>query len=123
MELFAAINNLSSIFKKQLEIYRQLTRLTSSLSAEIARTKGNMNGLTSKFEQENNLLEEVAKLKEQATGDISIWQENKHNANEQDVKILDNILKEVQEEIMRFLNAEKILKKQIDFYRTKNGTQ
>lgn len=122
MNFLTVINNLSSIFSKQLEIYKQLTRLTSSLSADIARTKGNMSGLASKFERENDLIKEIAKLKEQAADDILLWQENKHNADEHDVKKLDDILKEVQEEITRFLNAEKILKKQIDFYRTKDGT-
>jgi hypothetical protein len=123
MDLALTINKLSSVFGKQLEIYKQLTRLVSSLSADIACTKGNMSGLTSKFEQENDMIEEIAKLKEDAQSDILIWQENKHHANEYDAKKLDNVFKEVQDEIMRFLNADKILKKQVDFYRTKNGTR
>jgi hypothetical protein len=123
MNLLSTINNLSSIFGKQLEIYKQLTKLTSSISADIARTKGNLCGLSSKFEEENDLLEEINNLKEKANSDILIWQENKHNANDDEVKILDDILKAVQEEIMRFLNAEKMLKKQIDFYRVKDAPQ
>jgi anaerobic ribonucleoside-triphosphate reductase len=120
-DIVAVINNLSAVFSSQLEIYKQLTKLTSSLSADIARTKGNMNGLTGKFEQENNLLAEISKLKEQASDDIEIWIEQKNNANSDEAKKLDDIIKNVQDEIMRFLNAEKILKKQIDFYRTKDG--
>ena len=120
-DLLAVIENLSEVFVKQLEIYKKLTRLSSSISADIARTKGNMNGLTGKFEEENAMLDEIMKLKEKAADDISIWLENKHKADENDVRVLDKILKEVQEEIARFLNAEKILKKQIDFYRAKDG--
>jgi hypothetical protein len=112
--------NLTALFNSQLEIYKQLTRLTSSISAEVARTKGNMSGLTAKFEQENTLLDQIVKLKEQASGDIEIWLAEKQNASSEDAKKLDEIIKSVQEEISRFLNTEKMLKKQIDYYRTKD---
>jgi hypothetical protein len=120
--LLLTINKLTTVFGKQLEIYKQLTKLTASLSADIARTKGNMNGLTGKFEQENNMLEEIAKLKKEATGDIEIWLAQKQNADFAEAKKLDDVIKSVQDEITRFLDAEKILKKQIDFYRIKDGT-
>lgn len=120
----SAANNLSLIFGKQLEIYKRLTKLISSISADIARTKGNMSGLSAKFEQENDLIEEIEKLKEEAADDIIVWQENKHDANDEEVKKkLDGVLEAVQEEIMRFLNADKMLKKQIDFYREKDAVQ
>ena len=122
MSLAAAANNLSLIFSKQLEIYRRLTKLISSISADIARTKGNMSGLSAKFEQENDLIEEIEKLKEEAAPDIVIWQENKRGANDEEIKKeLDGVLEAVQEEILRFLNADKMLKKQIDFYREKDA--
>ena len=119
--LRAVIENLTAVFDAQLEIYKQLTKLTSSISADIARTKGNLSGLTGKFEQENALLNEIVKLKEQAGGDIEIWLAEKNNIGGDDAKKLDDAIKAVQEEIARFLNTEKILKKQIDFYRTKDG--
>jgi len=111
---------LTAVFDEQLEIYKKLTKLTSSLSADIARTKGNMSGLTAKFEEENKLIEEISKLKDSASSDIEIWLAQKQNANFSEAKTLDESIKSVQEEIVRFLDAEKILKKQIDFYRTKN---
>jgi len=124
MSLTTAANNLSLIFGKQLEIYKRLTKLISSISADIARTKGNMSGLSAKFEQENDLIEEIEKLKEEAAPDILIWQENKRDASDEEIKKkLDGVLEAVQEEIVRFLNADKMLKKQIDFYREKDAVQ
>ena len=118
------IENLTAIFTSQLEIYKQLTKLTGSISADIARTKGNLSGLTGKFEQQNAMLDDIVKLKEQAGGDIEIWLAEKHNASGEEAKKLDDAIKMVQEEIMRFLNTEKILKKQIDFYRlSRDGTK
>jgi hypothetical protein len=119
-DLLLTANKLATVFGKQLEIYKKLTKLTSSLSADIARTKGNMNGLTAKFEQENELLIEIENLKNGANSDIEFWLKEKQNANFVEAKKLDEIIKNVQEEIARFLEAEKILKKQIDFYRTKD---
>ncbi|MCL1947973.1 MAG: hypothetical protein FWF51_12625 [Chitinivibrionia bacterium] len=119
-DLLLTANKLATVFGKQLEIYKKLTKLTSSLSADIARTKGNMNGLTAKFEQENELLVEIENLKNGANSDIEFWLKEKQNANFVEAKKLDEIIKNVQEEIARFLEAEKILKKQIDFYRTKD---
>jgi hypothetical protein len=119
--LLLTVNNLVTVFSKQLEIYRQLTKLTSSLSADIARTKGNMSGLTDKFQNVNDLLEEISKLKEDVGSDIEIWIAEKQNADFVEAKKLDEVIKNVQEEITRFLDAEKILKKQINFYRTKDG--
>jgi len=119
--LKSTIENLMTFFAAQLEIYKQLTKLMSSISGDLARTKGNMSGLTGKFEQENALLDQILKLKEQANPDIEIWLAEKQNASGEEAKKLDNAIKEVQEEIARFLNTEKILKKQIDFYRTKDG--
>jgi uncharacterized phage infection (PIP) family protein YhgE len=118
--LIQTVIKLTSVFNEQLEIYKKLTKLTSSLSGDIARTKGNLNGLTSKFEEENKLIEEIAKLKNSASADIETWLAQKQNANFSEAKTLDESIKSVQEEIVRFLDAEKILKKQIDFYRTKN---
>jgi Sec-independent protein translocase protein TatA len=120
----AAADNLSMIFGKQLEIYKRLTKLVSSISADVARTKGNMSGLSNKFEQENDLIEEIEKLKEEAQPDIIVWQEHKHAENDEEAKKkLDGVLEAVQEEIVRFLNADKILKKQIDFYREKDAVR
>lgn len=120
LNLIQTVKKLTAVFGEQLEIYKKLTKLTSSLSADIARTKGNLNGLTAKFDEENKLIEEIAKLKNSAADDIEIWLAEKHNAVFNEAKILDETIKKVQEEIVRFLEAEKILKKQIDFYRTKN---
>jgi len=123
VNLKTIIENLTGVFDAQLEIYRQLTKLTSAISADIARTKGNMSGLTVKFEQENSLLDEIVRLKEQASGDIEVWIAEKQNASGEEAQKLDDSIKAVQEEIARFLNAEKILKKQIDFYsKAKDGT-
>lgn len=112
------ILRLHRIFSAQLAYYRQLTDLSRTVIASLARSKGDISTLMTKMDEKQRLLNQILYLKEEAMPDILVWQKKKHSVSQSEANALDVVLGEVETQIKSFFEVEKMLQKQIDYYRT-----
>lgn len=111
------VTTLSNCFRSQVASYIKLDKLTRNLSGKIALSKGDFSTVIPIMEEKQVLLTDIDEQKAAVEPDILWWQENKVDSDVALSASLNQILDELEMAIKRFLQSEKLLQKQLDFYR------
>ncbi len=116
-QLSTIIERLAVSFTEQAGVYGELDRVTRSLSGKIAMSKGDFSGVIPILEEKQQMLATLDQLKAAVADEIALWQEHKSAVDKDESATLDHVLDDLELQIKRFLNSEKQLQKQLDFYR------
>ncbi|ERP38843.1 flagellar export chaperone FlgN [Chitinivibrio alkaliphilus] len=114
---------LCTVFSEQVSCYEALLHITKKLSGSIAVSKGDLTSLMSVMEEKQQLMQHLDTLTSENQTEMTLWQAEREHASESVREQVNSSLDRVTQAIERFLQAEKQLQKQLEFYGTAGKTE